>query len=254
MWYSAGMIERGDALLEAAPAISQPAPLSAPQPGLEPGAWARALYSDKLLAYSLAPLYEEFVARSPRLRPLLHSRYDETRLGPAVQLAANAFPEAINILAIIAEEDPDTVAVLPVVARLVDAGPRLQLRVLSDEGDLTPLSVLAPDLDLATLLDEWDLPQFLLFDEEWELQAQWGPRPSAAEPQVEAWLAAHPEYESLAEDETPQGQERYARLTEQLILEMRVWYNTALARSCLEEWQGLLAAWQNGDEALAEGE
>ena len=125
---------------------------------------------------------------------------------------------------------------------------------MNDDDDLAPLAVLAPDLDLATLLDEWDLPQFLCFDEDWYLQAQWGPRPSAAEGQVERWLTDHPEYEILAEDESPEGQEQYAALVEELVYEMRVWYNSGLAQRCLDEWLELLRAWQAADDpSAAEG-
>jgi hypothetical protein len=211
----------------------------------------RAVQHDKLLAYSRGLRFAEFVKRSERFGRLLQTRTDETRLGPAVQLAAACFPETMNILAVVSEEDPDTLAVLPIIARLIAAGPRLMLRILSDDDDLVPLFVLAPDLDPTTLLNEWDLPQFLCFDEDWFLQAQWGPRPNAAEVEVEAWLASHPEYETLADDESPEGQEQYAALVAELLYEMRVWYNSGLAQSCLDEWLELLRAWQAADELPA---
>jgi hypothetical protein len=211
----------------------------------------QAMHHDKVLAYSRGLRFSEFVKRSERFGRLLQTRYDETRLGPAVQVAAACFPETVNILALVSEEDPDTVAVLPIIAHLAAAGPRLMLRVLSDDDDLSPLVVLAPELDPVTLLNEWDLPQFLCFDEDWFLQAQWGPRPNAAEADVEAWLASHPEYETLADDESPEGQEQYAALVEELLYEMRVWYNSGLARSCLDEWLELLRAWQAADELPA---
>jgi hypothetical protein len=216
-------------------------------------AHTRAIHHDKGLAYGRALQYDEFVQRSSHFARLLRTRYDETRLGPAVQLATVTFPETLNILAVISEEDPDTLAVLPVIARLVDAGPRLQLRILCDEDDLSPLATLAPELDLGTLLDEWDLPQFLCFDEDWYQQAQWGPRPSRAEAQVETWLEAHPEYEALAEDETTVGHDRYLALVEELISEMRVWYNSGLATDCLDEWLVLLRAWQVDEPSAGEG-
>ena len=216
-------------------------------------AYTRAIKHDKILAYGRGLCYDEFVQRSSRFAHLLRTRYDETRLGPAVQLAAVTFPDTLNILAVISEEDPDTLAVLPIVARLADAGTRLRLRILCDDDDLAPLAILAPDLDIATLLDEWDLPQFLCFDEDWYQQAQWGPRPSRAESQVENWLATHPEYEVLAEDETTEGHDRYLALVEELILEMRVWYNSGLAGSCLDEWLDLLRVWQADEAPAGEG-
>jgi hypothetical protein len=212
---------------------------------------ARAVHHDKALAFGQGLRYAEFARRSQRFGRLLRTRYDETRLGPEIQLAAASFPESLNVLAVASEEDPDTLAVLPIVARLANAGPRITLRILSDDDDLAALATLAPDLDLVAQLNDWDLPQFLCFDEDWYLQAQWGPRPGAAEAQVESWLAAHPEYEDLAEDESPAGQDQYAALVEELVYEMRVWYNSGLARDCLDEWLDLLRAWQAPDEPLA---
>jgi hypothetical protein len=195
---------------------------------------------DKFLAYNQAVPFKELIARSVRVGDILRSRYDETRLGPQHQIAFNRNDDVINILALVTEDDPDTLAVAPIIARLIDASPRVQLRFLCDEEDLAPLAVLAPELDLVGILEEWDLPQFLLFDEDWDLQAQWGPRPIAAEAQVEDWLSRHPEYEALAEDESSEGQERYAVLAQHLVYEMRIWYNSGLTYACLDEWLDLL--------------
>jgi len=207
------------------------------------------LPTDKLLAYLEGQTFERFVASAERYGSLLRGRYAESRLPPALQFAAELFPETINILALVTEEDPDTIAVTPAVARLVNGSPRLQLRILRDDDDLTPLTILAPMLDLSTLLDEWDLPQFLLFDEDWELQAQWGPRPAAAEGPLESWLDDHPTYANLAEDESPAAQEQAALLTQELVYSMRVWYNSGLTKACYDEWYDLLRAWQSGDDA-----
>ena len=219
---------------------SLPTPTAAHKP--------RSVHHDKLLAYGRGLRYAEYAKRSVRVGSLLGIRYAETRLGDAVQLMAGCFPETLYIFALVSEEDPDTLAVLPIVARLADAGPRIVLRILSDDDDLAPLATLVPDLDIPALMNEWDLPQFFCFDEDWYLQAQWGPRPAAAEVHVENWLASHPEYETLAEDESAAGQDQYAALVEELIYEMRVWYNSGLARRCQDEWLELLRAWQAADE------
>jgi hypothetical protein len=212
----------------------------------------RAVHHDKVLAFGQGLLYAEFVRRSARYGPLLRTRLAEARLGPAIQMAAAGFPETLNIVVVLSEEDPDTLCVLPLVQRLAAAGPRLHLRIFCDDDNLSPLAVLAPELDVATLLDEWDLPQFLCFDEDWYLQAQWGPRPQAAEPKVEAWLAAHPHYAALAEDETAAGHERYLALLDELVYEMRLWYNSGLATHALDEWLDLLRVLQGGDEPPAD--
>jgi hypothetical protein len=206
--------------------------------------------TDKLIAYIQAHPFREFAGSAPRYSRLLWDRYAETRLGPKLQEMAVNYPFTLNVLALATVDDPDTVTVLPAVSRLFDAGSRLQLRILSDEEDLSPLTILLPDVDLVAAIEEWDLPQFFLFDEEWELQGQWGPRPTAAEPKVEAWLADHPEYERMAEDETANPDA--AALEQSLLNEMRLWYNSGLNQECLKEWTDLLVGLQNGDDAAPE--
>lgn len=204
--------------------------------------------TDKMVAYQWALSFQEFMERTLRYAKLLQDRRDEVRLSPQQQVAAVSYSDQLYILALAPEDDPDTVAVLPLVARLVDAAPRLELRILTDTDSMAPLSTLLPDVDLAAALDEWELPQFFVFDEEWDLQAQWGPRPAGAESYVETWLTAHPEYEQLESDETSEGQGEYARLLNELVYEMRVWFNNGLNSACLDEWCELLSSLQGTEE------
>ena len=72
----------------------------------------------------------------------------------------------------------------------------------------------------------------------------------AIEPLLDQWIAEHPEYESLAEDESLIGQAAYALLLEQLLHEVRLWYNSSLNKACAEELCALLARWH--DESIDE--
>ena len=67
------------------------------------------------------------------------------------------------------------------------------------------------------------------------------------------WMLSAEEYEALAEDDSVEGRDRYLALVEKLITEMRVWYNSGLAASCLDEWLGLLRTWQADESAAGEG-
>ena len=207
------------------------------------------LPEDRLLAFEGCLTFREYCELQEERDRLLRMRYAETRLEPSLQLKLNACEEPLNILAVVTDEDPDTVAVLPIVARMVDASPRLQLRVLSESRDLTPLVALLPGVDALNAVEEWVLPQFLIFDDEWELQAQWGPRPSQAEGNLSEWLSRYPEYETLADDETPAAQRRYAALTTALTYEMRVWYNSSLATACQQEFCDTLLAIVQSEES-----
>lgn len=221
----------------------------APAEPRQASAAVRVIPLDKTLAFNHCQTFSMFVPEQPEHRRILEQRYAETRLLPAVQDAMVHYPDTLSILALVDGEDPDTVAVLPIIARLLDCAPRIQLRVLADEDDLTALAMLLPELDINVALEEWDLPQFIVFDEDWEVQGQWGPRPAAVERNLEAWLARYPDYEMLAEDESESGLARFAELTEKLVQEMRIWYNSGLSADCQTEFCGVLTALQVPDDA-----
>ncbi|MBO9392455.1 thioredoxin family protein [Caldilinea sp.] len=206
------------------------------------------LPDDKLLAFEQCLTFQEYCELQEERNRLLTMRYAETRLTPAVQLALNAYEAPLNILAVVTDEDPDTIAVLPIIARMVDASPRMQLHILSESDDLMPLAALLPGVDVLNIVEEWVLPQFLVFDDEWELQAQWGPRPAQAEGNLNEWLSRYPEYEKLADDESPVAQRQYAALTTALTYEMRLWYNSSLATACQQEFCDVLLALLQSEE------
>lgn len=212
--------------------------------------------SDKTGTYLALPTFREFASLVTSYGELLCLRYGEVRLPADLQRLVTCFPDTLCLVAVVSDGDPDTAAVLPIVARLVDAGMRLDLRIVEDEDEesLHPLQVLLPNLDLIAALEEWDLPQVFVFDEEWEVQAQWGPRPAAADASVEEWLAAHPDYLALEEDESAAAVAAYNKLNDELLYTMRVWYNSGLSRACLEEWRELLAGLLPMDEPEADVE
>ena len=140
----------------------------------------------------------------------------------------------VHMVIILNAEDPDTIAVLPVLARIDAAAPRLDLHIITDEDDLALLDAMAETLDLSDV-DELDLPLAIFFDEEWTDQASWGPWPVVAETLLDAWLEDHPDYEPLAADESDDAQDAFAALHDELIHTMRLWYNTSLNRVCADE-------------------
>ena len=210
------------------------------------------LADDKTLAYGRCMTFTEYCHCQADRGQLLQMRYAETRLAPAQQIALVEYGETLSVVALVTDDDPDTTAVLPIITRLLAVSRRVQLRILADD-DVRPLATLLPDVDVTAALEEWDLPQFFIFDEDWELQAQWGPRPAQAERNLLEWLSRYPEYETLAEDENAVAQARYAALTTTLIHEMRLWYNSSLSAACQREFCDLLATLLAPDEAT-EGE
>ncbi|HHY56757.1 MAG TPA: hypothetical protein GYA08_15125 [Chloroflexi bacterium] len=207
------------------------------------------LANDKVMAANHCMTFGEYCQSQVDRGRLLQMRYAETRLHPMLQAGMIDYADALVVIALVTDDDPDTTAVLPVIARLLAASYRVQLRILTD-ADVFPLTTLLPDIDLSAALEEWDLPQFFVFDEDWELQAQWGPRPMQAERNLEEWLSRYPEYETLADDDSSAALERYSALTAKLIHEMRVWYNSSLSTACQREFYDVLAALMAADEVI----
>ena len=95
-----------------------------------------------------------------------------------------------------------------------------------------------------------DLPLLLIFDDEWRYVDQWGPHPEAIDPYLDEWLAAHPDFEALADDDSSDESATYAALLAELTYAMRLWYNTTLNQACAVEVRDLLTS--SDDEADAD--
>mgnify|MGYP001816534352 CR=1 FL=1 len=198
--------------------------------------------SRRSLTYTAALTLQEFLGLDATYGELLQRRLKEVRLTSEQQLRLNRYPDTLHFLVLLSIDDPDTVAVLPLLALIAAASPRIGLHILTDEDDLTLLDGLVDDLDLSSDLDDIDLPMLFILDEEWNVQETWGPRPEGAEARLEEWLETHPEYESLADDESDEGQDAYAQLLDELTYTMRVWYNSGLNAACVDEILTLLDA------------
>ena len=209
-----------------------------PEPQTKP-----ILVQEPAIAFTSALTLAEFLAQmeSRENRRCLRRQVESLALPPEQQRFCAEYPKWVFIIALVAENTPDTLTALPVLVRLAQAGPRLSLRILREEDDLGLLNELVDeDLDLEADLDEVDLPFFFFFDEEWTEQGRWGPRPQAAEERLDQWLAANPRYEALLADEEAGESEELTRLMAELTHRMRIWYNDDLTQAAAQEIQALL--------------
>ncbi|MCB0095171.1 MAG: thioredoxin family protein [Caldilineaceae bacterium] len=210
--------------------------------------------SSPALLFTSALSFPEFIEQNEFYGELLCVCYDETRLPAKEQLQFAQFPDTLNWLVIAAEDAPDTIMVLPILQRIAEASPRLDLHIVCEDDDLTRLMALVDDADLPEDWDELDTPLLLIFDEEWQYQASWGPRPQAAEEALDQWLSQHPEYEELADSDDDAAQNTYNQLLHKLIYEMRIWYNGDLRHACAAEIADLLQSIQSESESDDEDE
>lgn len=194
----------------------------------------------KLFAFTQSLTVGEFFDLTPKLATPIRKRLQELHLEPADQLFFVTFPDTLNFLVLLSEDAPETTIVLPILVRLVELSPRFVLHILRDTDDLKLLQAMLEESEFTEELIDSDLPLVLIFDEEWNFQAQWGPHPQEAEAYLDRWFEEHPEYESLAEEDSVESQRQYAALLESLTHEMRVWYNSGLNQACVKELRGLL--------------
>lgn len=192
---------------------------------------------------------QEFIDANDVYGEMLIHRCQEVRLSAHAQDYFSLYPDLLYIIVLATPEDPDTVAVVPVLDAIVRSSPRLSMRLVRDDVHPALLNGLLQNVDPAIDLDEIDLPQAFFFDDEWQLLDQWGPRPQKAESYLDGWLENNPTYEELADSTDDDGQQAYSALLEQLTCEMRVWYNSGLNDACAEEIHQMLTSLQaNGSD------
>jgi hypothetical protein len=208
----------------------------------------------KIFAFTSGLTVSEFLAATPTLAKLVNQRYQEVRIPTPAQDYFVNYPDQLNFALLLSEEAPETPIILPLWMRIAQLSPRFALRIFRDTDNLNLLNHLLEEVDLNEDLGELELPLCFLFDEEWNQQSQWGPHAQAADPYFDQWFEQHSEYETLADDETLEAQQRYARLITDLIDQMRVWYNSELDRATLQEIRDLLAALREEEETESNGE
>lgn len=233
-----------------------------------PDASAPLLPGERLppaLLYTRCATVAEYLAGCAQTGSLVPQRLREVRLTPTVQRVLVEFPETLHLLALAPEGLPDCTGVAPLWIRMAESCPRAELR-FAGESELPLVEQLLGD-DAPFDLDRLELPQLLLLDDEWHPLAHWGPRPHAADGWLDEWLAQHPDYELLSEAlaAAQQGEEvhpaalaaargqtlhdAFAALNQQLMLHMRVWYNSGLDAEASSELQALLAGLQAESES-----
>lgn len=188
--------------------------------------------------------FSEYVENYPGYSKLLATRYDEARIPAKAQEHLVQYPENLHLIFIVEDENPDTVAILPLLQRIADCCTRFRFYIVPAERDLTHIDQLLTDGDLDEELSEMELPLLLLFDDDWNFRLSWGPRPEAADGYLVQWLEDNPTYEVLATDDSAENQNAYLALFHDLMYSMRLWYNSGLQEKCVDELCSLFAALQ----------
>jgi hypothetical protein len=130
----------------------------------------------------------------------------------------------------------DSLMVLPIVVRLVEAIPQAELRlfVRSKEPQLTAAYAARGIVNIPTIS---------FFNADFRELGTWVERSQEAHRQVAAWKAAHPEFGAILADDQLAPEERRARLQpwlQRMRAEMGWWYSDRLQQATLDEFDAIL--------------
>lgn len=160
-----------------------------------------------------APTFEAWLPTAEKNRELWAGLHARARLPGWAPEAVREFRTPVRLLALSADWCGDAVNGLPWVARLAEATPMLELRML--ERDEHP-ALMTAHLTRGT---SRSIPVVMAFDESWRELGWWGPRPEA----LQAWVLG----EGPGEGKSLPPDERYAMV--------RRWYARDRGVSILRE-------------------
>lgn len=125
-----------------------------------------------------AQSFKDFLDGVESLRDLWHQTYERAKIPVEILEMAGALEGSWHLLVLAEDWCGDGVGSLPFVARLVEASPNLEMRLLSRDEN--------PDLmDRYLTLGTRSIPVIIILDESFEEVGSWGPRP---EPLQELFL------------------------------------------------------------------
>jgi len=141
----------------------------------------------------------------------------------------------LSISAMTEEWCGDSAVTLPFVARLAEAVPGIELRMLFGKNQ--------PELKAAYEEDGFEsIPMLSFFDADWNEVGRWMERPKPANAKVGAWVAARPRIGELYGKEDPESQSELKAIFAGLVSEMEGWYRDEFWKDTLSEIRGVLSA------------
>lgn len=128
--------------------------------------------------FESAPTFPRYLDAVRENRDLWHAIYERARMPGDMAEAAQALQGPWRLLALSEDWCGDACNILPVVARLAEAAPGVELRVLSRDENLDIM-----DAHLTNGRSR-SIPVVIVLDEAYQEVAWWGPRPAA----LQKWM------------------------------------------------------------------
>ena len=141
----------------------------------------------------------------------------------------------LSISAMTEEWCGDSAVTLPFVARLAEAVPGIELRILFGKDQ--------PELKAAYEGDGYEsIPMLSFFDASWNEIGRWMERPKPANEKVGAWVAARPRIGEIYGKDDPESQRELKEIFAGLVSEMEGWYRDEYWKDTLSEIREVLSA------------
>jgi len=168
----------------------------------------------------------------------MRRRLAEVRLTARDKQRLDRIEQLIHVLVMTEEWCADSLMNLPIVARIVEAAPRMDLRIFtrSEAAELN---------DFYIRKGNSRIPVVTFLDEHFQEIGTWMERSQAAHGKIQEWIAAHPE--GLESPGNPQlSLEEKRRLVEgaygEFTAEMEGWYVDCLRQATVDELIALVTA------------
>lgn len=178
-----------------------------------------------------------FVDTLGELQADMRRRLRDVRLAPVDSLFFTFCSEPVYVLVMTEPWCGDSLMTLPILARIVEAAPSFDLRIVVRSE--------SPELDSAyRARNIANIPVFTFFDADFREVGTWVERPRAAHEQIARWRAEHPALAAIRDDPNLQPDEKQARLeplTGQLRRDMERWYANGLQSATVAELTVLLS-------------
>lgn len=127
--------------------------------------------------YQAALTFNDYLATVQKNQDLWHGVYQRATVAFEAAQQATAHSKKNHLLALAEDWCGDAVNLLPVVARLAESAPNVELRVLGRDAN--------PDIMDAHLSgDSRSIPIVIVYDEDFNEIGWWGPRPA----EIQAWV------------------------------------------------------------------
>jgi hypothetical protein len=179
----------------------------------------------------------EYVERMTTYQDKMQRRLREVVLADADCAELARFARPAHALVMTEDWCPDSLMNLPILARVVEAAPGMDMRIFVRSA--------SPDLEAYyQARDVRCIPVFTFLDAGFDEIGTWLERPQAAHERLRSWKAAHPEFDPAHQDPALSPQERRAKrraLMQGLPLEMEGWYAEGLQAETVKDLKALLA-------------